>query len=105
VLGNHKYINGMTDNARRKQIRDELRFRARKDFDNGLPMGRDKFQSLFDYLDLALQEERCNDDHSLTARFLSLIGVENSGDVIGWLIEHDGFCDCETLANVEQHFE
>jgi len=95
----------MTDKVRRKQIRDEIRLKAQEEFEAGLPMSREKFKSLFDYLDLALQEDKCNDDHSLTTKFLNLIGVENLGDVLGWLIDNNGFCDCETLANVEEQFE
>lgn len=75
----------MADKDRRKQIRDEIRLKAQKDFEDSLPMGRDKFKSLFEYLDLTLQEEKCNDDHCLTIRFLNLIGIDNGDDVIGWL--------------------
>lgn len=95
----------MTDKARRKQIRDELRLKALEEFEVGLPMSREKFKSLFNYLDLALKEEECNDDHTLAIKFLNLVGVENSDEVIGWLIVNGGFCDCETLGNVEELFE
>ncbi len=95
----------MTDKARRKQIRDELRLKAQEKFESSLPMSREKFKGLFDYLDLALQKEECNDDHALTVWFLNLVGVENVGDVVGWLIDNNGFCDCEVLTNVEEHFE
>lgn len=95
----------MTAKARRKQRRDELRLRAQKEFEASLPISRVQFKSLFDYLDLALKEEECNDDHALTVRFLNLIGLYNIDDVIGWLIDHNSFCDCETLANVEEVFE
>ena len=95
----------MTDKARSKQIRDAFRLRAKKEFEAGLPISRVQFRSLIDYLDLALKEEECNDDHTLTVRFLNLIGVYNTDDVIGWLIDNNGFCDCETLANVEEVFE
>jgi len=37
----------MTDKARRKQIRDELRLKVRKEFEDSLPMSRDKFKGLF----------------------------------------------------------
>lgn len=94
----------MTDKNRRKQIRDELRLKARNEFDAKLPMSKDKFKSLFDYLDLALQDEKCNDDHVITLRFLNLIGLSNVDDVVASLIDNDGYCDCETLANVEELF-
>lgn len=95
----------MTDKSRHKEIRDALRLKAQEEFEAGLPMSREQFRGLFDYLDLALQKEDCNDDHTLTAWFLNLIGIENAGDVIGWLITNGGFCDCEVLENVEEHFE
>lgn len=36
----------MTGKARRKQIRDELRLKAQKEFEAGLPMTKEKFKSL-----------------------------------------------------------
>ncbi|MDR6784608.1 hypothetical protein ABIE26_003254 [Pedobacter africanus] len=95
----------MADKSRRKQIRDELRLKAQQEFEAGLPMSREKFKSLFDYLDVALAKEGCNDDHALTVWFLNSIGIDEVGDVIGWLIDNGGYCDCETLANVEEQFE
>ncbi|WP_293313813.1 DUF2695 domain-containing protein [Pedobacter sp. UBA5917] len=95
----------MADKDMRKQIRNELRLKAQKEFEESLPMTIDKFKSLFDYLDLALQKEKCNDDHCLTIRFLNLIAIDNIDDVISWLLDNNGFCDCETLVNVEEHFE
>lgn len=97
--------NMMTDKARRKQLRDELRLKAQEAFEASLPISRERFKNLFDYLDLALQDVECNDDHALTIKFLNLVGVENVGEVVGWLIDNNGFCDCETLANVEEQFE
>jgi Protein of unknown function (DUF2695) len=94
----------MTDKIRRKQIRDELRLKARNEFEAKLPMSKDKFKSLFDYLNLALQNEKCSDDHDITSRFLNLIGLSNVDDIVAWLIDNDGYCDCETLANVEELF-
>ncbi|SDC86802.1 DUF2695 domain-containing protein [Pedobacter soli] len=89
----------------RKQIRDELRFKALKEFQARLPMSQDQFKNLFDYLDLAFEHEKCNDDHALTIRFLNITGINNVEDVIKWLTDHNGFCDCEVLANVEEQFE
>jgi hypothetical protein len=67
-------------------------------------MSRQKFKSLFDYLDIALGEEQCNDDHMITIRFLNLIGEEKD-NIVPWLIDNDGYCDCETLANVAERFD
>jgi len=95
----------MTDKARRKQIRDELRLKAQEIFEAGLPMSRENFKCLFDGLDSVLEAESCNDDHTLTVRYLNSIGVTNVAEVLVWLMDSGGFCDCEVLANVEEQFE
>lgn len=95
----------MTDKARRKQIKDDLRKKAEEEFENNLPMTRAQFKGLFDYLDLALQKEACNDDYALTSWFLELIGVKNSDEVFDWLLDNGGYCDCEIVGNVEELFE
>lgn len=95
----------MTDKARRKQIRDELRLKAQEEFEAGLPMSRENFKYLFDGLDSILGAESCNDDHTLTVRFLNSISVTNVAEVLVWLMDNGGFCDCEVLANVEEQFE
>ena len=98
----------MTNTAekeRRRQIRNELRAAAKAEFESCLPMTKEMFRSLFNYLDSVLQKENCNEDHSLTICILELIEVEKVEEVVGWLIDNNGFCDCEVLANVEEQFE
>jgi len=95
----------MTNKDRRKQIREELRLKAQQELDRGLPMYREKFKELFDHLDITLNEQGCDDDHALTISFLKSANVQNTGDVIAWLKDHGGYCDCEVLANVEEIFE
>ena len=93
------------DKERRKQIREDLRKKAREEFENSLPMTKDNFKRLFDYLDNELSESECADNHTITKRYLNIIGIENSEEILGWLIVNDGYCDCEILANVEEQFE
>lgn len=92
----------MTNKKRRKEIKYELRASRIGEFETSLPITRDQFKSLFDYLDFALQEEICNDDYVITSRFLNLICPDKEAEVIGWLLDHNGFCDCEVLANVDR---
>ncbi|KAF1699784.1 DUF2695 domain-containing protein [Pseudoxanthomonas suwonensis] len=58
---------------------------------------------MFDHLEDALADG-C--DHSLrfTRQFLASRGIEPDR-VLPWLEEHGGYCDCEVLANVEEHWE
>lgn len=93
------------DKERRKQLLNELRAKAREEFENSLPMDKSKFVSLFDYLDNKLGEKECEDDHTITRAYLNRIGIGNVEDVLGWLVVKGGYCDCEILANVEEQFE
>ena len=66
-------------------------------------MAAEVFSQLLDVLDEQLTEIEC--DHSLrvTEDFLA----DSSGEpeeVISWLIERGGVCDCEVLANLEDEF-
>ena len=91
------------EKARRKQILDRLAKKQQEEFDQSLPLSREKFQKLFDFLDAELDD--CDDTLKLTKQFLSMESVSNLDEVIHWLEEHGGYCDCEVLANVEEQFE
>ena len=93
------------DKERRKQILNDLREKAREEFENSLPMDKNIFVGLFDHLDSKLGEKECEDDHTMTRVYLNTIGIENIEDVLGWLVVKGGYCDCEILANVEEQFE
>lgn len=98
----------MTDKIgkeRRKQIRNDLRKKALEEFENCLPMTRDNFKGLFDHLDNELNELGCDDDQTITKCYLNIIGILNIEDVLVWLINHGGYCDCGILANIEELFE
>lgn len=94
-----------TVKERRKQILNDLREKAREEFENSLPMDRNKFVGLFDELGSKLGEMECENDHTITRGYLNIIGIENVEDVLGWLVVKGGYCDCEILANVEEQFE
>jgi hypothetical protein len=89
----------------RKQIMDDLKKRADQEFESSLPMSRENFKGLFDHLDKLLTDKACDDTNSLTKTFLLQSGNENGDDVLEWLADHGGYCDCEILANVEEQFQ
>lgn len=93
------------DKAKRKQILNDLRLKEQEQFERSLPMKRAAFNDLFDYLDEHLQEHNCEDDHTLTVSYLNLIGTNNIDEVISWLKDKGGYCDCEVISNIEDHFE
>ena len=94
-----------SEKERRKQIMDDLKRRADREFESGLPMDRETFQKLFDYLDTELTDKNCDNTNSLTKTFLLQSNIQNVDEVLEWLAEHGGYCDCEILANVEQQFD
>ena len=68
-------------------------------------MSRAHFKKLFDYLEIHLADEDCDDTNSLTKTFLLQSVNENGDGVLEWLSDHGGYCDCEILANVEEQFQ
>ena len=94
----------MDEKARRKQIRNELREKHRLEFEKSLPMGRENFADLFNYLEVELEENGCDDTTKLTERFLEKNRVTNIKTILNWLADNGGYCDCEILANVEEKF-
>lgn len=94
-----------TEKNSRKQLLRDLREVANEKFESSLPMGRDKFKMLFDYLDTELGVVECDHTNRLTRLFLKQIGIANSQAVLDWLADKGGYCDCEILSNVEEQFD
>ena len=90
---------------RRKQLLEGLTQQAREAFENSLPMSRELFHQLFDYLDEQLGEEDCNHSYSMTQAFLKENGIALADRVLDWLRNQGGAYDCEVLANVEERFD
>ena len=90
---------------RRKQIKRELREKAKLEFENSLPISREKFTQLFDFLDEKLGEYNCDDSLKLTNQFFHEYKIENIQEVKNWLQENGGYCDCEVVNNVEEMFD
>jgi hypothetical protein len=93
------------EKARRKQIQKELQEKAKVEFEKSLPISREAFQNLFDFLDEELEKKGCNDHLTLTKKFLETNQIENIAEIENWLKQNGGFCDCEILYNVEELFE
>jgi hypothetical protein len=97
-------MSGQSEKGKRKEILRQLKEKEKAHFFRSLPMDKDTFQQLFDYLDENLGEE-CDHQMTLTIQFLEDKGIENIDKVVEWLNDNGGYCDCEVLANVEEKFE
>jgi len=91
------------DKAERKNMLQAVKAQEKTRFEASLPMARDLFERLFDYLDEQLTDEDCSNTLALTVSFLEQNNIE-SEPVSCWLKEHGGYCDCEVLANIEELF-
>ena len=90
---------------RRKQIAREKKFESRQEFEKSLPMSSENFKSLFDYLDKQLTKNGCDHNFKFSLNYLQSLELNNIDNIIKWLGENGGYCDCEILANVEDKFD
>lgn len=94
-----------TEKESRRQIHKELQEKAKIEFEKSLPISKELFQTLFDFLDEELEKNGCDDRLKFTKQFLEINKIQNVDEVENWLKENGGFCDCEVLYNVEEKFE
>ena len=67
-------------------------------------MPAELFGQLLDLLDEQLTENECDHTHRVTEDFLNESGVVEAEEVLAWLVERGGVCDCEALASLEDEF-
>lgn len=94
-----------TEKERRKHLQSKVKQKNKFDFENSLPMARENFIALFNYLDVELSERGCKHSSELTENFLNNIKISNIETILNWIADNGGYCDCEILANVEDLFE
>ncbi|MDR2224112.1 MAG: DUF2695 domain-containing protein [Flavobacteriaceae bacterium] len=95
----------MDEKQRKKELKKQWQQEQQRLFEESLPMCRGQFMQLFDDLDVYLEEKGCDHTNKQTLKLLDSMEVEPVDEVIAWMREHGGYCDCEILWNVEEHFE
>ena len=96
-------LRAMSSDDKKKKLKEwknAQKSYARAEF----PLSADNLEALFDSLDSALEKHGCEHTYRFTQEWLEQAGHSESL-VIPWLQANGGYCDCEILANVEQHFE
>lgn len=93
------------EKALHKKLKEQFKKKSADAFEDSLPMSRAQLEDLFDYLDDQLQESECDDSVKITTSHLQNQNITNVTAVLSWLSDHGGHCDCEVLANVEEHFD
>jgi hypothetical protein len=95
-----KINNSIIKEAEEKSPRE-----LREEWENNLPMDKEKFKGLFEYLNKELFEKGCDNTNNFAREYLNKIGQNNKEKVLEWLSDNGGFCDCEIILNIEQFFE
>jgi hypothetical protein len=92
----------MDDTSRRekKQWQAQQRASARAAF----PLSDADLSAMFEELDDQLERDPCDHTLRFTMRWLASSG-HASGPVVDWLRDNGGYCDCEVVANVCDHWE
>lgn len=93
------------EKQRKKELKQQWQKEQQLIFESSLPMSRACFTQFFDALDHSLEKDGCNHTNEKTIGILKSMDVKNIEEVLLWLREYGGYCDCEVLWNVEEHFE
>ena len=85
-----------------KEYKKALKKKFKKEEENTLldsiPISLDDLQNLFMYLN-NLDNFNCDHSHHHTIEFLNSNNLDVF-NIIGWLEQNGGYCDCEVLINV-----
>ncbi len=68
------------------------------------PVREQLLDELFDYLDTELSKKQCDHSRNITLSWIKAKDLSEA-PILEWLDDNGGYCDCEVLANVEDHFE
>src|SRR5215469_9884798 len=92
------------DASQKKQLKSEWRAQQRRSALAALPLPVEELKAMFDMLDVELPQKGCDHTRRLTEAWLGSRGHDVQR-VFAWLDTQGGFCDCEILANVEEHVD
>ncbi|WP_093552848.1 DUF2695 domain-containing protein [Pseudoduganella namucuonensis] len=87
------------DRNRKRAWKNEQRTLARSAF----PLPSEALEQLFTALDSSLEQSGCDHTLRFTDQWLAA-NVSDREPTIAWLKSHGGFCDCEVIANVCDHW-
>ncbi len=69
-----------------------------------MPISHKDLSELFSFLDESLDKAPCQHTLRYTLDFLAERRLFEN-EIVRWLGEYGGFCDCEVLANVAEHWD
>lgn len=84
------------NNLDKKRVLQEYRIKQMEEFEKSLPMKKNLFYELFDYLNDKSETVKCKHDFSLTNEFLKDKNVDIE-KVLEFLQVNGAGCDCEVI--------
>jgi len=94
----------MVDADRKRDLKKAAREAERQAFLKEMPIGAVSARNLFDMVGDSLEMDSCHDDLRHTLAACEVLGF-SADSVLPWLRQQGAGCDCEVLANVEEHVE
>jgi hypothetical protein len=91
----------MSTRDRKRELKASWRTQVRTRLEASLPLPKADLRALFQHLDGSAIP--CNHSLHLTSEYLRGRGIEPD-NVVPWLHQHGGYCDCEVLSNVADQF-
>lgn len=88
----------------RKEALDRWKSEQRAAASKKLPLPNAELRSLFDYLDAELPVRGCDHSHRICLDWISQRSAPPE-ELLNWLRENGGYCDCEALANAEPNWK
>jgi hypothetical protein len=88
------------DRDREKAWKEQGRQKAQAAF----PLPNELLESLFASVEAKINKEGCDHSHRFTDSWVSE-HKQPRDPILKWLEEHGGFCDCEVVANAQDHWE
>jgi hypothetical protein len=92
------------EKQRRKELRSENLKMQQNEFENNLPMDIENFKNLIVFLNGLLAKNGCDHTYKLTKEYLVKIEQKNIENVLKWLEDNGGICDCKVLGHVLDEF-
>jgi hypothetical protein len=92
------------EKLKRKAAKNVLRQTEQDRIRTSLPMAPAQMKALFDFVDQRLSETECDHSFRHTIAFLDSQQIQQE-NVLAWLENAGGYCDCEVLFNAEEKLE
>ena len=91
------------DKQKRKELLAAAKVKARLEAQSQFPATNEIIGEFFDMLDHELSQQTCDHSLRLSTQWLNENGI-NIEPFLQWLRDNGGYCDCEALGNVEEHW-